>query len=275
MVRDITFASLPTRKTFIGRGVPNVTVGNEAPSSYERAPTGSSLGGGVTEEDEDGTSSKEASPDIVIGEVASLSGGTAAWGKAQNDGVKMAVEEINAAGGLLGKKVKLLTEDDQSKDGEAATVTKKLVSRDKVVAVIGEIASKKSLEMAPICQKAGIPMISPGSTNPKVTEIGDNIFRVCFIDPFQGTTTSHRYGQSRQSISWALDSSAAGYYAPVMITQGGELFTFGASTASDGRQHVKLLGTNTFGFEDLLASQGSDWDFNDTKIRVSVIDVNA
>ena len=91
-----------------------------------------------------------------------------------------------------------------------------------------------------------------------------------FIDPFQGTTTSHRYGQSRQSISWALASSAAGYYAPVMVTQGGEVFTFGASTASDGRQHVKLLGTNIFGFEDLLASQGSDWDFNDTKIRVSV-----
>ena len=91
-----------------------------------------------------------------------------------------------------------------------------------------------------------------------------------FIDPYLGTTTSHRYGQSRQTISWALDSSAAGYYAPVMITQGGEVLTFGASTASDGRQHVKLLGTNIFGFEDLLASQGSDWDFNDTKIWVSV-----
>jgi hypothetical protein len=91
-----------------------------------------------------------------------------------------------------------------------------------------------------------------------------------FIDPYQGSSTSHRYGQSRQTISWALDSSDAGYYAPVMITQGGEVLTFGASTASDGRQHVKLLGTNTFGFEDLLASQGSDWDFNDTKIRVSV-----
>ena len=62
MVRDITFASLPTRKTFIGRGVPSVTVGSEAPSSYERAPTDSSLGVGVTEEGEDGTSSKEASP---------------------------------------------------------------------------------------------------------------------------------------------------------------------------------------------------------------------
>ena len=91
-----------------------------------------------------------------------------------------------------------------------------------------------------------------------------------FIDPYLGTGTSHLYNRSRQSITWNLDSSAAGYYAPVMITQGGEVLTFGASTASDGRQHVKLLGTNTFGFEDLLASQGSDWDFNDTKIRVSV-----
>ena len=91
-----------------------------------------------------------------------------------------------------------------------------------------------------------------------------------FIDPYQVTGTSHRNGQSRQSITWNLDSTAAGIYAPVMITQGGEVFTFGATTASDGRQHVKLLGNNTFGFEDLLASQGSDWDFNDTKIRVSI-----
>ncbi|MDB6068868.1 MAG: ethanolamine utilization protein EutJ [Verrucomicrobiales bacterium] len=134
-----------------------------------------------------GCNKQEASTEIVIGEVASLSGGTAAWGKAQNEGVKLAVEEINAAGGLLGKKVKLITEDDQSKNGEAATVTKKLVSREKVVGLIGEISSSKSLEMAPVCQKASIPMISPGSTNTKVTEVGDYIFRVCFIDPFQGT----------------------------------------------------------------------------------------
>ncbi|MDB6132309.1 MAG: ethanolamine utilization protein EutJ [Verrucomicrobiales bacterium] len=134
-----------------------------------------------------GCSKKENTNEIVIGEVASLTGGTAAWGKAQNDGVKMAVEEINAAGGLLGKKVKLLTEDDQSKNGEAGTVTKKLVSREKVVGMLGEISSSKSLEMAPICQKEGVPMISPGSTNTKVTEVGDFIFRVCFIDPFQGT----------------------------------------------------------------------------------------
>ncbi|MES2707190.1 MAG: ABC transporter substrate-binding protein [Verrucomicrobiota bacterium] len=134
-----------------------------------------------------GCSKKENTAEIVIGEVASLTGGTAAWGVAQNDGVKMAVEEINASGGLLGKKVRLITGDDQSKNGEAGTVTKKLVSREKVVGMIGEISSSKSLEMAPICQEAGVPMISPGSTNPKVTEGKDFVFRVCFIDPFQGT----------------------------------------------------------------------------------------
>jgi branched-chain amino acid transport system substrate-binding protein len=65
-----------------------------------------------------------------------------------------------------------------------------MLSRDRIVALLGEVASSRSLEAAPICQQAGIPMISPASTNPKVTEVGDQIFRVCFIDPFQGTVLS-------------------------------------------------------------------------------------
>lgn len=125
--------------------------------------------------------------EIVIGEVASLTGGTATFGKSSHSGTEMAVDEINAAGGLLGKKLRLITEDDQSKAGEAATVARKLLSRERAIAILGEVASSKSLEMAPICQKAGTPMISPASTNPKVTEVGDFIFRICFIDPFQGT----------------------------------------------------------------------------------------
>ncbi len=124
---------------------------------------------------------------IVVGEVAALTGGTATFGQSSHAGTQMAVDEINAAGGLLGKQVKLITEDDQSKQGEAGTVAKKLISREKVVALLGEVASGRSLEMSPIAQKEGIPMISPASTNPKVTETGDYIFRVCFIDPFQGT----------------------------------------------------------------------------------------
>jgi branched-chain amino acid transport system substrate-binding protein len=131
-----------------------------------------------------------SSDEIPIGEFASLTGGTASFGQSSHKGTMMAIDEINAAGGLLGKKLKLFTEDDQSKAGEAATVVRKLISRQKVVAILGEVASSRSLEAAPICQSSQIPMISPSSTNPKVTEVGDYIFRICFIDPFQGTVIS-------------------------------------------------------------------------------------
>jgi branched-chain amino acid transport system substrate-binding protein len=128
--------------------------------------------------------------DIPIGEFASLTGATASFGQSSHNGTKMAIDEVNAAGGVLGKPLRLITEDDQSRAGEAATVVKKLISKEKIVALLGEVASSRSLEAAPICQEAKIPMISPASTNPKVTDTGDYIFRVCFIDPFQGTVLS-------------------------------------------------------------------------------------
>ncbi len=98
------------------------------------------------------------------------------------------MEEVNAAGGLFGKKLRVYTEDDQSKPEEAKTAVLKLIKQNQVVAVLGEVASSRSLAAAPECQRSGVPMISPASTNPKVTEVGDYIFRVCFIDPFQGST---------------------------------------------------------------------------------------
>ena len=128
-----------------------------------------------------------AQDEIPVGEFASLTGGSASFGQSSHKGTALAIEEINAAGGVLGKKLKLITEDDQSVAGQPATIVRKLIAQDKVVAVLGEVASSKSLEAAPICQQNKVPMISPASTNPKVTEVGDFIFRVCFIDPFQGT----------------------------------------------------------------------------------------
>jgi branched-chain amino acid transport system substrate-binding protein len=98
----------------------------------------------------------------------------------------MAVDELNTKGGLLGKKIRLVVEDDQGRPEEAQTVVSKLVSKDRVIAVIGENASSRSLAAAPVCQEGGVPMISPSSTNPRVTQVGDFIFRVCFIDTFQG-----------------------------------------------------------------------------------------
>lgn len=125
--------------------------------------------------------------EIPVGEYASLTGGSASFGQSSHKGTELAVEEINARGGVLGQTIKLITEDDQSQAGQPATIVRKLISQDNVVAVLGEVASSKSLEAAPLCQQNKIPMISPASTNPKVTEVGDYIFRTCFIDPFQGT----------------------------------------------------------------------------------------
>lgn len=134
--------------------------------------------------------------EIVVGEFGSLTGGTATFGQSTHNGVTMAFEEINAAGGVLGKKLKVLVEDDQSKPEEAATAVTKLISQDRVVAVIGEVASSRTLAAAPIAQANKVPLISPASTNPRVTQVGDYIFRVCFIDPFQGAVMAKFAGNS-------------------------------------------------------------------------------
>jgi len=123
---------------------------------------------------------------IKVGEFASLTGKEATFGTSSHEGTLLAIEQVNAAGGVLGKKLELLTEDDQTKAGEPANAVNKLISKDGVVAILGEVASSRSLEAAPICQQNKIPMISPASTNPTVTQEGDYIFRVCFNDTFQG-----------------------------------------------------------------------------------------
>ncbi len=128
---------------------------------------------------------------IKVGEYASLTGSEATFGQSSHKGTQLAVDDLNAGGGVLGKKISLITEDNQSQAGQSATVVRKLISSDGVMAVLGEVASSRSLEAAPICQQNHIPMISPASTNPRVTQVGDYIFRVCFIDPFQGTVMAN------------------------------------------------------------------------------------
>jgi branched-chain amino acid transport system substrate-binding protein len=124
--------------------------------------------------------------DIPLGMYGALTGGEASFGQATLQGVKLAVEEINNSGGVLGRKIRLVVEDDQGKPEEAASVVTKLITSDNVIAVIGENSSSQSLAAAPICQRNKVPMISPSSTNPDVTKKGEYIFRVCFTDPYQG-----------------------------------------------------------------------------------------
>lgn len=124
--------------------------------------------------------------EIVVGEFGTLTGNDATFGQSTNKGIRLAFDEINAAGGIKGKKIKLITYDNQGKPDEAASVVKRLITQDKALAIIGEVASSRSLAAAPIAQQYKVPMITPSSTSPKVTAVGDYIFRVCFIDPYQG-----------------------------------------------------------------------------------------
>ncbi len=128
----------------------------------------------------------DAPREIVVGEYGSLTGTAATFGLSTKEGIEIATDEQNAAGGIAGTKIRVVVEDDQSKHEEAATAVSKILSTDRPVAVLGEVSSSRSLAAAPLLQKAMVPMISPSSTSEKVTLVGDYIFRVCFIDPFQG-----------------------------------------------------------------------------------------
>src|SRR5215212_9794165 len=139
-----------------------------------------------TENGGGGGAADAAGGEIVVGEYGSLTGSEATFGQSTHNAIMLAVDEINAGGGVNNRKIRVLTEDDQSKAEEAANAVTKLISQNNVVAVLGEVASSNSLAAAPICQSNKVPMISPSSTNPSVTQKGDYIFRMCFLDDYQG-----------------------------------------------------------------------------------------
>ena len=158
-------------------------------------------------------SCRRASDTIRVGEYASLTGKEASFGQSSHKGIVLAIEEINAKGGVLDQKLELIVEDNQTRPGESATAAKKLIAREKVIALLGEVASGRSLEAAPIAQAAKIPMIAPAATNPKVTETGDYIFRVCFIDPFQGTVMAKFAQEDLKAKKVAILSSVSNAYS--------------------------------------------------------------
>ena len=130
--------------------------------------------------------------EILIGHVGSMTGSEATFGKSTDQGIRLAFAEINAKGGVKGKKLVLKTLDSQGKPEQAQVSATQLIVNDKVTAILGEVASSRSLAMAPVADKYQVPMVTPASTNPKVTLDQANkarrfVSRVCFIDPFQGT----------------------------------------------------------------------------------------
>lgn len=151
--------------------------------------------------------------EIVIGHYASMTGSEATFGRSTDNGIQLAIDEINAAGGVNGKKVRVITYDDKGDAREAGTAVTRLVTSDHVVAVLGEVASSLSLVAAPVCQQNHVPMVSPSSTNPKVTKIGDMIFRVCFIDPFQGFVCAKFARENLKATKAAILYDQTGAYS--------------------------------------------------------------
>ncbi len=182
---------------------------------------------------------------VRIGVFMSLTGSTANFGISSVNGIKMAADEVNAAGGINGKQIELLVQDDRSDASEAATIVTKFVTQDQVHGILGEVASSRSIAAAPIAQNAKIPMLTPSSTNPEVTKKGDFIFRSCFIDPVQGAAIAQFAARTLNAKRAALMVDRKNDYSTGLEKVINEVFT---------RMGGQIVATQSY--------QEGDQDFN-------------
>ncbi|NJP39976.1 ABC transporter substrate-binding protein [Oscillospiraceae bacterium HV4-5-C5C] len=158
-------------------------------------------------------SSSSSSDEIVIGGLAPLTGSVSLYGKATTNGAQLAFKEINAAGGVNGKQIKYVVLDEKGDAQEAITAYNRLRDQEKMVALLGDVTSTPSLAVAQRAVQDKIPMLTPTSTDAQVTLTGDNIFRICFIDPDQGTTMAKYASEKLGAKTAAIISNASDTYS--------------------------------------------------------------
>lgn len=203
---------------------------------------------------QEGTTNGDDSDVIIIGGLAPLNGPVSQYGIATNNGAKLAVEEVNAAGGVLGKQIKYIVEDEQGDPTQAISAYQKLVQNDKIVALVGDVTTKPTIAVAQLAADDNMPMITGTATGEAVTTFGDNIFRACFIDPYQGTLMAH-YAQEKLGATTAA-----------VLYDSGDDYSSGVADAF--KETAEQLGIEVTNFEGY--SSGID-DFNAqlTKIKES------
>jgi branched-chain amino acid transport system substrate-binding protein len=156
-----------------------------------------------------GTAQASTVTEWKVGAYLSLSGAETQFGTDTREGIELAVDEVNKAGGIKGKPMKVLYEDDKSVPQEATNKVLQLIDRDKVVALLGEVASSRSKAGGIVANKKKVPMITPSSTNPDVTKVGPFVFRVCFTDDVQGQLGAQfvvkTLGKKKVAILYASD----------------------------------------------------------------------
>jgi len=182
-----------------------------------------------------------ATPEWRVGAYLSLSGAQTQFGQDTREGIELAMDEVNKAGGVRGKPIKLLVEDDKSSQQEATNKVLQLIDRDKVVALLGEVASSISKAAGIVANRKKVPMISPSSTNPDVTRVGPYVFRVCFTDDAQGQAgarfVANTLKKKRVAILYATDN------------------LYSAGLAGDFRDEAKKLGLEVVAEKGFLNSE--------------------
>jgi branched-chain amino acid transport system substrate-binding protein len=195
---------------------------------------------------------------FALGAVFPLSGQVAFYGSESRDGILLAIDEINAAGGLLGKKLSLIAEDDEGLADKSVNAFTKLTSRNKVSIILGSSTSGATQAMTALAQQNKVILISPSATNTAVTRAGDYIFRACFIDPFQGIV----------GADFAYDSLGA-RRAAILYDAGAD---YNSGLADAFRRQFQAIGGEIVANE---AYQTGDADYNAqvTRIRAANPDV--
>jgi branched-chain amino acid transport system substrate-binding protein len=187
---------------------------------------------------------------VRVGLFVPLTGSQASFGQSVKRGVDLAAGEINAAGGVLGgREIRIVGEDTQGKSEEASTAATRLITIEKVAALIGEASSSNTLAAAPICQQRRVPLVTPTATRDDVTEAGDYIFRVCFVDSFQGRVMADFAAASLrvrrvailQDASSAYSTGLTESFTRAFTSSGGEI----VSLASYGDGDTNFAGQLT------------------------------
>ncbi len=177
-----------------------------------------------------------ASKDIKIGLLNEMTGGNATFGTSSANGAKMAIKEANAKGGVLGKQIQAVIADNKSEPSESVNAMTKLVTQDKVAAVTGIYASSNAIAASSVAEASKMPFLAVGATNPKVTvdektgKVKDYTFRVCFIDPFQGTVGANFVLNTLQLKQAAILVDSSSDYSKGLTAFFKEAFTAGGGS---------------------------------------------
>ena len=203
-----------------------------------------------------GTNSGSSKDEIVIGGNLELTGQVGSYGSSINDGAKLAIDEINKAGGINGKKIRYEVIDNRSENAEAVAAMTKLITEHKAVAVIAPATSGNSTAIVELANKNKVPFVTGSGTAESVTvnedgEVNDYAFRTCFIDPFQGIVAANFASGELKAKNVAIYSDSSSDYAKGL--------------AASFEEQIKKNGGNVIIHENYVAK---DVDFKATLTRI-------